>query len=309
MFNVPWVDKSPRVGCVFLMKKTWTALLTCLLAGCAATNVIVDAPSKGDPLDSDAFELSTAAVAKLQKHLEEESSTCESRMVGGKIVVRYIGSTDEPLLKCALQYASLETAKWIITSGGGVSDFAIPVAYLFAARNWEIVVIGHCTSSCANYLVPAAKSVSVEKYSVLLLHGSPHTYEEVINPDAANTVCQEVAKWHPNETPQQIEVRCRDARDALRSTIAIHDDFAHAMQIGNAWFDFDPRTGSLELFHNGAENGYVMADRELYESCVAGPSDDAYWQPVTEADWNAIGRLIPSKKLYRRRIREKFLCR
>ena len=60
----------------------------------------------------------------------------------------------------------------IVNSGGGSVHDAMKIGYSMKENGVRIVVSEYCASSCANYLIPAAKSVAVLPNSIILMHGS-----------------------------------------------------------------------------------------------------------------------------------------
>lgn len=64
-----------------------------------------------------------------------------------------------------------EISELRITSGGGKAWETLQIARRMRGRI-NLLVDGLCASSCANYLLPAAKQVRVEPHSYVLLHGS-----------------------------------------------------------------------------------------------------------------------------------------
>lgn len=61
---------------------------------------------------------------------------------------------------------------FIVNSGGGSVYDAMKIGYLIKENEVRIVVSEYCASSCANYLIPAAKSIAVLPNSIILMHGS-----------------------------------------------------------------------------------------------------------------------------------------
>lgn len=59
----------------------------------------------------------------------------------------------------------------VITSDGGEVMAALRLARAIRARGLLLVVKGHCISSCANFLFPAARSKAVAANSLLVFHG------------------------------------------------------------------------------------------------------------------------------------------
>ncbi|MCL2912470.1 hypothetical protein L2725_01505 [Shewanella corallii] len=62
----------------------------------------------------------------------------------------------------------------VITSGGGDAMAAIEMGTLVFDHGLSVIVRNICASSCANYIVPAGKSVVVEKDSLMGWHGGAY---------------------------------------------------------------------------------------------------------------------------------------
>ncbi len=59
----------------------------------------------------------------------------------------------------------------LLQSSGGDVSAAIRMAQVIAERELPVVVRGICLSSCANYLMPAGTSISVERNAIIAFHG------------------------------------------------------------------------------------------------------------------------------------------
>jgi hypothetical protein len=75
------------------------------------------------------------------------------------------------MLACVQRHAGRSVRRVVVESEGGPVRFAIPVARLMAPLRVELVVRGRCNSSCANYLLPVARRVTLEPGAMILLHG------------------------------------------------------------------------------------------------------------------------------------------
>lgn len=93
-------------------------------------------------------------------------STCQ---VSGD-VIRVIGPTDSSMLGCLEKFDDFSRVE--ITSAGGSVRSAIAIGEKLAAMQVELAVAGYCESSCANYLVPVARTLVVRTGARLVLHGS-----------------------------------------------------------------------------------------------------------------------------------------
>lgn len=71
-------------------------------------------------------------------------------------------------------------AQLTVNSFGGQAEAAMEIAGALAQRRLRLVVSGFCMSACANYLLPAATSVSLDD-AVIGLHGSPSTCDDQLS--------------------------------------------------------------------------------------------------------------------------------
>jgi len=60
-----------------------------------------------------------------------------------------------------------------VTSAGGDAPYGILVGDLMLSRNVQMQVKSYCVSACAQYLMPSAKNVHVEKGATVSFHHSP----------------------------------------------------------------------------------------------------------------------------------------
>ncbi|MBC8112872.1 MAG: hypothetical protein H7062_00690, partial [Candidatus Saccharimonas sp.] len=59
-------------------------------------------------------------------------------------------------------------------SPGGNGFAALAIGILLHRHNWDVEVVGVCSSSCANWIFPAGKTKYLNSQSMLLFHGGPH---------------------------------------------------------------------------------------------------------------------------------------
>ncbi len=82
------------------------------------------------------------------------------------------GPIDDDFGACITRHAQLVEMLVVNTGGGDVITALDNVAALEAGGGYDLVVDGLCGSSCANYLLPAARSVVVREDGVVMIHGS-----------------------------------------------------------------------------------------------------------------------------------------
>jgi len=82
------------------------------------------------------------------------------------------GDTDAKMLACVekLDLSNIDTV--LLKSRGGSVKHALGIGELIAPLKANMIVKGRCNSSCANFFLPLASTVTVEAQAELLLHGS-----------------------------------------------------------------------------------------------------------------------------------------
>ncbi len=109
-----------------------------------------------------------AALLELKTRNTEGTSRCSRS--GDHLV--YVGGTDLNLISCLLNQGDAATVL-SITSTGGPVEFGIWAARIVSARSMVVHVRGYCASSCANYILPAASTIWVDRLSTISVHGGP----------------------------------------------------------------------------------------------------------------------------------------
>ena len=88
------------------------------------------------------------------------------------ITLELSGSTDAKMLAC-VQSKNLESVKIIkVNSYGGSVDDALQIGALLAPLKAEFIITKQCNSSCANYFLPIARKITLQKNAAIALHGS-----------------------------------------------------------------------------------------------------------------------------------------
>ncbi len=86
--------------------------------------------------------------------------------------LRVSGRTDSAMLECVRSLPSDGARTLRITSSGGDVESALDIAEIISGWSIELVVDQQCNSSCANFIIPVARRVSVRPGGVIMLHGS-----------------------------------------------------------------------------------------------------------------------------------------
>ncbi|MFH0264852.1 hypothetical protein [Vibrio rumoiensis] len=67
--------------------------------------------------------------------------------------------------------SSMKITKLQITSPGGMIEPGIELGYFIKENNLDLILTQLCFSACANYLLPAAHSITIQKDTLLGWHG------------------------------------------------------------------------------------------------------------------------------------------
>lgn len=112
----------------------------------------------------------TAPVAAFTLLAWAGSAEAGCRLQGRETLILN-GLTDAALRDCVSSKLTSAVSTVIVTSAGGPAADALGLAELFSGRKLDFRVRRYCNSSCANYLLPTARSLTLEPGSIILLHG------------------------------------------------------------------------------------------------------------------------------------------
>ena len=208
------------------------------------------------------------ALSAMQKSRDLWSANqTECKADGDK--VHYIGHTGKALKKCLMDHPQAKTL--VITSWGGEVTAALDSANVVAERNMAIHILGICFSSCGNYIVPAAKKLTVLPYSAIALHGAPPKGETTIR----TTVFEALKKAGLPE--EQITEELLDEQvQTILNVRYQHEAFQKQKSVGSAWYDLDflsslPEEADLRL----------IVSMPFIKACLPSVTIEQYWYATT----------------------------
>lgn len=102
--------------------------------------------------------------------LRDEDLHCDTITIDGDIG----SATFVNLRGCLARSAAAKKTFVIKQSGGGDGLSALALGILIHRHNWDVEVVDHCASSCANFIFPAGKTKYLHQHSLLLFHGGPY---------------------------------------------------------------------------------------------------------------------------------------
>lgn len=210
------------------------------------------------------------------------SDVADHRCAYGDRAVHYNGNTTMQLVNCLLE-APTGAQLLVITSAGGEVDVAIFAAHIVAEMQLDVEVVGQCASSCANYLLPAARRVHVDPYSVVMVHGGP-------GPPDRDGLIKALAKI--GATPEDPDFEETVAANLLRSTQThrLHGNFVKKFHSNLGLYEFaDVRQAAEE---QGLARPYFLLDPYWLKACLPGVEVIA-----DEPDRESLEALVPKRDL------------
>ena len=177
-----------------------------------------------------------------------------------------------------------------ITSGGGDAWVTMQEARELRGRLDLLVVDALCGSSCANYLVPAAKRLRVEPGSYVLLHGSLSHRDANSQHDAIRQSVGEQMKAKPGNADMpdaEVAKIAQQAIDQLHSDldarIPIQQEIARDTLACDDWLDVWAHFGG----QRPPEGVYwLMVTPDMAARCLKNTKIESFWAPEEQAAFN-----------------------
>ncbi|MDN3699928.1 hypothetical protein QWY96_01515 [Vibrio artabrorum] len=91
--------------------------------------------------------------------------------------------------------SGVEIEKLRITSPGGDVPSGIELGYFIKENNLNVEVDKLCFSACANYVIPAAKTVIIKEGSLIGWHGGPRQSDELWYASSPSSNKEELIKF------------------------------------------------------------------------------------------------------------------
>lgn len=151
-----------------------------------------------------------------------EHSNSEECAHGSPGHVIYRGESGDGLGACLDGAKAEQIAELTITSHGGDAWKTLQVVARYEGRINLVRIDGWCNSSCANYVIPAARRLIVMPDSYVVVHGSiePAAVERQL---AAQR--DELRRTYPQVPPADLDHAQQKAIDDVRAKRAVQDDF------------------------------------------------------------------------------------
>ncbi len=151
----------------------------------------------------------------------------------------------------------------------------IQSAAIVETMQLDIEVLGVCFSSCANYVVPAARSVSVAPFSAIVLHGGPDR-----DPLALRRQLRAALEQAGAPTSAQDDLVEREVARAFELR-ALHDRFSIRNGLSQGWFDLPVSTERMEDAGAGVQLAAVTASSPAFlAACRPNVEIVRFWYPA-----------------------------
>lgn len=171
-----------------------------------------------------------------------------------------------------------------ITSQGGDEAAALKIANAVFSQGVRVHVYGYCLSACANAILPAAKSISIDADAVVALHSSAYAIERNYK--------------RLGEAPPVSIVQLSDGYRALYSqagiSLTLLDCAAKAIELTTDRVIVDQPNGSPRVGWKSGYEWWAPTTRDLasfglrLDEMSLARSDET-WREAAKKGWNAAG--------------------
>ena len=205
----------------------------------------------------------------------ETSPTKNCRMEGRTIV--FFGDSGAELSLCLLQRRASNPKIIKITSPGGQASASMMSAYTIRAMGLSIVVDRYCNSSCANYLLPAAKSITVPEGSYVMVHGSVGPPEEM-RAKIIETMMRE-SRLTRTEAEAQIGPSMRESTIAYEMQQNFKRDFSIRDNFYAQPTFRELPVGSVIVLRENGERTSILLSATAVRACLPRVKVNSFWFP------------------------------
>jgi hypothetical protein len=213
--------------------------------------------------------------ASVLEQLKREASEplCEQAEPG---YVSYRGESHD-LGKCLESLGAEHVRELRINSRGGEVWPTLQVALALKGKLDALIVDGLCASSCANYLMPIAKTLIVEPNSLILLHGSLNVDQVkrylVDNGERLRRDAVDAPREHMDREFERVI-------NEVEAQVKVQEGFAAATIVCEDWLDPNRHYPTNEI---PASMRYLMATEAMAERCFKTTRVEAFPEPPSDA--------------------------
>jgi hypothetical protein len=168
-----------------------------------------------------------------------------------------------------------EIAELRITSAGGDATETLALARYYRGHLDLLVVDGLCASSCANYLLPAAKRVRVMDHAYVLLHGALSLRDfDARKAEIAAAIRAET----PTITDDELARTIASGRDGLIAALPAQQAFEHETLACADWLAPEKHVSGVPP--DGSK--FLVVTPEMAKRCLKTARVEAFWAPEPE---------------------------
>ena len=214
-----------------------------------------------------------------------EIGTCEQT---NSATLKLTGPIDNAMRDCTLPLLTPDIKTVIVNSRGGEVFAGRAIGYKIGESPRHLIIDKVCLSSCGNYFVPAASSVTLLPGAVIGLHGTPdpHMLE---NKEMENHMASLVAEGHDaSEGLTRILKRKSDKREKQLSE---ETKFADHFNVPKGWRLYreagDADDGWRREFTVGSDAGvtidnFMIVEAPMLRSCLPHVETEDYQSTLTK---------------------------
>jgi hypothetical protein len=174
--------------------------------------------------------------------------------------IHYNGNTTLQLVNC-LMTAPSGASRLVIASSGGNVDLAIFAAYVLKTRALDVEVSGICMSSCANYILPAAKRVFLDQHSAILVHGAG-------GPPSRESLTKALEKAGTSQSDEKFERVLEENLKLLEQTYLLQKNFQKAFRVGAAYYALEDIWSARSAMGQTNTSGMIRVDPPSLQDCL-----------------------------------------
>ncbi len=184
------------------------------------------------------------------------------------------GQVDRAMRDCALALLAPEVKNVIVNSEGGDVFLAHEIGYRIGQTDRHVIVEKYCLSSCANYFIPAAKSVELKAGAVIGLHGTPDP--QMLDNTELQTLLSSLEKSESETTLSASRLMIKRT-DMANRLISAEKQYAAHFNIPLGWRLYrtsqDTSDGWRKYFINGTGTNvipdkFMIVENIMLNSCL-----------------------------------------
>lgn len=162
-----------------------------------------------------------------------------------------------------------------ITSRGGLPSDTLKVVEKYRGHLDHVIVDGLCASSCAAYILPAARRVTVAEHSYVLLTRANNA--RVIDAERARIVA-DFHKQMPNAGDEEVNRMVEWGRQKALADAPAEQAFAKQALGCDDWLDpTAPPTPALPQ-----TSTFLLVTPEMAKRCLKSARIESFWIPETQ---------------------------